>query len=41
MTLSLARPPHRLERLRSWMAETGVDCTVFFGPDHVNHLCGY
>jgi Xaa-Pro aminopeptidase len=41
MTLSLARPPHRLERLRSWMAESGVDCTVVFGPDHVNHLCGY
>jgi len=41
MTLSLPRPPHRLERLRTWMAERGVDCTVLFGADHVNHMCGY
>jgi len=23
------------------MAESGVDCTVLFGADHVNHLAGY
>ena len=28
MTLSLPRPPHRLERLRSWMDGEGVSCTV-------------
>lgn len=42
MTLALPpRPPHRLERLRAWMADEAIDCTVVFGPDHVNHLCGY
>jgi Xaa-Pro aminopeptidase len=41
MTLSMPRPPHRLERLRRWMADEEVDCTVLFGADHVNHLCGY
>ncbi len=42
MTLSLPpRPPHRLERLRAWMDEETVGCTVVFGPDNVNHLCGY
>ena len=42
MTLSLPpRPPHRLERLRAWMEAESVDCTVVFGTDNVNHLCGY
>jgi Xaa-Pro aminopeptidase len=41
MTLSLPRPLHRLERLRNWMAGEDVDCTVVFGADNVNHLCGY
>ena len=41
MTLSLPRPPHRLERLQAWMAESGIDCAVLFGADHVNHMCGY
>ena len=35
------RPPHRLERLRAWMADETVDCTIVFGTDNVNHLCGY
>lgn len=41
MTLTLPRPPHRLERLRTWMAAEDVACTVVLGVDHVNHLCGY
>jgi Xaa-Pro dipeptidase len=41
MTLSMPRPPHRLERLRSWIEEQDLDGAVLFGPDHVNHLCGY
>ena len=41
MTLSLPRPLHRLERLSNWMAGADVDCTVVFGADNVNHLCGY
>jgi Xaa-Pro aminopeptidase len=41
MTISTPRPPHRLERLRSWMTDEQIDCTVVFGADNVNHLCGY
>ena len=41
MTISTPRPPHRLERLRSWMGGEDVACTVVFGADNVNHLCGY
>jgi Xaa-Pro aminopeptidase len=41
MTISTPRPPHRLERLRDWMDDEQVDCTVVLGADHVNHLCGY
>lgn len=41
MTISMPRPPHRLERLRTWMEEEQVDCTVVMGADPVNHLCGY
>jgi Xaa-Pro aminopeptidase len=41
MTISMPRPPHRLERLRAWMEDEQVDCTVVFGTDPVNHLCGY
>ena len=41
MTISMPRPPHRLERLRAWMDDEKVDCTVVFGADNVNHLCGY
>ena len=36
-----ARPPHRLERLRGWMAEQSLDACVLAGPDHVAHLAGY
>jgi Xaa-Pro aminopeptidase len=41
MTISLSRPPHRLERLGAWMDDEQIDCTVVMGPDNVNHLCGY
>jgi Xaa-Pro aminopeptidase len=41
MTRMTPRPPHRLERLRSWMDDEQVDCAVVFGADNVNHLCGY
>ena len=41
MTLPMARPPHRLERLHDWMADEKLDCAVVFGIDNVNHLCGY
>ena len=41
MTISMPRPPHRLERLRTWMEDEQIDCTVVFGADNVNHLCGY
>jgi Xaa-Pro aminopeptidase len=41
MTLPMPRPPHRLERLHDWMSEEQLDCTVVFGSDNVNHLCGY
>ena len=41
MTIATPRPPHRLERLRGWMDDEKIDCTVVFGIDNVNHLCGY
>ena len=41
MRISMPRPPHRLERLRAWMEDEKLDCTVVFGTDNVNHLCGY
>src|SRR5581483_6255793 len=41
MGSSLPQHPHRLERLGSWMEDEGLDCTVVFGTDNVNHLCGY
>ena len=41
MPISLPRYPHRLERLKTWMDDRGVDSTVVFGPNNVNHLCGY
>lgn len=41
MPISLPRHPHRLERLKAWMNDRGVDSTVVFGTDNVNHLCGY
>jgi Xaa-Pro aminopeptidase len=41
MTLSMPKPPHRLERLRAWMDDEQIDSTVVFGADNVNHLCGY
>jgi Xaa-Pro dipeptidase len=41
MTISMPLPPHRLERLSAWMEDEKLDCTVVFGADNVNHLCGY
>jgi Xaa-Pro aminopeptidase len=41
MTIAIPRPPNRLERLRSWMEDERVDCTVAFGADNATHLCGY
>src|SRR5260221_10094441 len=41
MPISLPRHPHRLERLKAWMDDQGVDSAVVFGTDNVNHLCGY
>ena len=41
MTIATPRPPHRIERLRGWMDDEKIDCTVVFGTDNVNHLCGY
>ncbi len=41
MTIATPRPAHRLERLRAWMDDEKIDCTVVFGSDNVNHLCGY
>jgi Xaa-Pro aminopeptidase len=38
---AVAAPPHRLERLRGWMSERGVDACVLAGPEHVTHLAGY
>ena len=39
--ITIERPPHRLERLRNWMASEGVDCVAVFGADNVNYLAGY
>jgi Xaa-Pro dipeptidase len=39
--IAVERPPHRLERLRSWMDAEGVDCVAAFGADNVNYLGGY
>ena len=41
LQLTIPKPPHRLERLRTWAEAEGVDCTVVFGADHINHLAGY
>jgi Xaa-Pro aminopeptidase len=39
--ITIERPPHRLQRLRRWMEEEGVDCVAAFGADNVNYLGGY
>ena len=41
LQISLARPPHRLERVHSWMEDEQLDCLLLFGSDHLNHLGGY
>jgi Xaa-Pro aminopeptidase len=40
-SLEATRPPHRLERLETWMAEERLDCTIVAGVDAVDHLAGY
>ncbi len=40
-SLRATRPPHRRERLQSWMDEQQLDCTVVAGSDAINHLAGY
>ena len=40
-SIAIPRPPHRLERLRAWMAEQAVDVCVVAGGQHVTHFCGY
>jgi Xaa-Pro aminopeptidase len=40
-SIAIPRPHHRLERLRSWMAEEAVDVCVVAGGQHVTHFCGY
>ena len=39
--IAVARPPHRLERLRDWMQEHELDAVVVAGPDKVNYVAGY
>jgi Xaa-Pro aminopeptidase len=39
--IPIPRPPHRLERLREWMAAGSLDATVVFGATNVAHLAGY
>ena len=39
--ITVARPPHRLERLRTWMAAENLGATVAFGATNVAHLGGY
>ena len=42
MKISMPRPPHRrLERPQSCIGNAGVNSTVVFGADNVNHLYGY
>jgi Xaa-Pro aminopeptidase len=41
MTNATARPPHRRERLGTWMQAEDATCAVLFGADHVTHLTGY
>ena len=39
--LESTRPPHRIERLREWMREHDLDCTVVAGAEGATHLTGY
>jgi Xaa-Pro dipeptidase len=39
--IAVPRPPHRLERLREWMAAGSLDATVVYGAINVAHLAGY
>jgi Xaa-Pro aminopeptidase len=34
-------PPHRLDRLREWMAEQSLDACLVFGAQNIAHLGGY
>jgi Xaa-Pro aminopeptidase len=39
--ITIPRPPHRLERLRTWMEQESLDACVLFGAQNVAHLGGY
>jgi Xaa-Pro aminopeptidase len=39
--ITIQPPPHRFERLRTWMEAENLDACVTFGPKHVSHLAGY
>lgn len=39
--ITIPRPPHRLERLRTWMEQESLDACVLFGAQNVCHLGGY
>jgi Xaa-Pro aminopeptidase len=39
--IRIPRPPHRLERLRTWMEQEALDACVLFGAQNVAHLGGY
>ena len=39
--ISIARPPHRLDRLVEWMTAQSLEATVVFGAVNVAHLGGY
>ncbi len=39
--ITIPRPPHRLERLRTWMEQESLDACVLFGARNVAHLGGY
>lgn len=39
--IAIERPAPRLERLRSAMADVGVDVAIVAGSENVTHMCGY
>ena len=39
--ITIPRPQHRLERLRTWMEEESLDACALFGAQNAAHLGGY
>jgi len=39
--ITVPRPPHRLDRVRTWMEQESLDACVLFGAQNVAHLGGY